>query len=124
MVTRLALKHGTILEKHENEIFEQLIMLHGIPKAKWSMLRTMSIAGLRKFIFEVLLSWSKSIYIVAAYNSELVWGNKLPKTKKEPWWNRWLERKLKEFNQDLDFINILLKQRNKKKKYKNRLERK
>ena len=84
----------------------------------------MSIACLRKFIFEVLLSWNKSIYIVAAYNSELVWGNKLPKTKKEPWWNRWLERKLKEFNQDLDFINILLKQRNKKMKYKNRLERK
>ena len=31
------------------------------------------------------------MYIVAAYNSELVWANKLPKTKKEPWWKRWLE---------------------------------
>ena len=33
-MTRLALKHGTVLEKHENETFEQLIMLYGIPKAK------------------------------------------------------------------------------------------
>ena len=46
VVTRLALKHGTVLQEDENEIFEQLIIfvykkekeqlksLTGIPKAK------------------------------------------------------------------------------------------
>ena len=46
VVTRLALKHGTVLQEDENKIFEQLIMfvpkkeneqltsLRGIPKAK------------------------------------------------------------------------------------------
>ena len=46
VVTRLAMKHGRVLQRDENEIFEQLIIfankkeqeqlksLHGIPKAK------------------------------------------------------------------------------------------
>ena len=54
----------------------------------------------------------------AAYFSELVGANKLPKTKKEPWWKRQLEGKLKKLNQDLGFVNILLEKRNIKKKHK------
>ena len=59
----------------------------------------------------------------AAYFSELVGGNKLPKTKKEPWWKRQLEGKLKELSRDLDFVNNLLEKRNVKNKHNNRLER-
>ena len=53
-----------------------------------------------------------------------VGAKKLPKTKNEPWWKRRLERKLKELNRDLDFVDILLEKRNIKKKHKDRLERK
>ena len=44
--------------------------------------------------------------------------------KKEPWWKRWLDGKLKELNRDLDFVNILLEKRNIKKKHKDRLKKK
>ena len=64
------------------------------------------------------------MYAAAAYVSELVGANKLPKTKKKPWWKRRLEGKLKELSQDLDFVNNLLEKRNIKKKHKDRLERK
>ena len=60
----------------------------------------------------------------AAYVFELVGAHKLPTTKKELWWKRRLEGKLKELNRDLDFVNILLEKRNTKKKHKERLERK
>ena len=53
--------------------------------------------------------------------TELVGANKLPKTKKEPWWKGRLE--LKELSRDLDFVNNLLEKRNIKKKHKDRLER-
>ena len=36
------------------------------------------------------------MYAAAAYVFELVGANKLPKTKKEPWWKRRLEGKLKD----------------------------
>ena len=54
----------------------------------------------------------------AAYVSELVGASKIPKTKKEPWWKRQLEGKLKKLNRDLGFVNILLEKRNIKKKHK------
>ena len=64
------------------------------------------------------------MYAAAAYVSELVGANKLPKRKKKPCWKRGLEGKLKELSQDLDFVNNLLEKRNVKKKHKDRLERK
>ena len=48
----------------------------------------------------------------AAYITELVGANKLPRAKKEPWWKRRLEGKLKELSQDLDFVKNLLEQKN------------
>ena len=52
------------------------------------------------------------MYAAVVYVSELVEANKLPKTKKEPWWKRRLEGKLKELSRDLDFVNNLLAKRN------------
>ena len=49
----------------------------------------------------------------AAYITELVGANKLPRAKKEPWWKRRLEGKLKELSQDLDFVKNLLEQKKK-----------
>ena len=63
------------------------------------------------------------MYAAAAYVTELVGVNKLPKTKKEPWWKRRLEEKLMELSQDFDFVNNLLEKSNIKKKHKDRLER-
>ena len=63
------------------------------------------------------------MYAAAAYVTELVGANKLPKTKKEPCWKRRLEGKLKELRRDFDFVNSLLEERNSKNKYKARLER-
>ena len=53
----------------------------------------------------------------------MVGANELPKTKKETWWKRRLEEKLKELSRDLDFVNNLIKKRNIKKKHEDRLER-
>ena len=66
---------------------------------------------------------NNTMYTAAAYVSQLVGANKLPKIKKEPWWKRRLEGKLKELSRDLDFVNNLLEKRNIKKKHKDRLER-
>ena len=63
------------------------------------------------------------MYAAAAYVTELVGANRLPKTKKQLWWKRGLEGKLKELSRDLDFVNNLLEKRNIKKKHKDRLER-
>ena len=52
------------------------------------------------------------MYAAVVYVSELVEANKLPKTKKEPWWKRRLEGKLKELSRDLEFVNYLLAKRN------------
>ena len=60
----------------------------------------------------------------AAYVSESVGANKLPKTKKEPWQRRRSEGKLKELNEDLDFTKILLEKRTIGKKHRDRLKRK
>ena len=48
------------------------------------------------------------MYAAAAYATELVGANKLPKTKNEPQWKKRLEGKLKELSRDLDFVNNLL----------------
>ena len=65
---RLALKHGTVLQRDENEIFEQLIMfvdkkekeqlksLRGIPKARVKCAVNKVNCVLKKLIFEILLS--------------------------------------------------------------------
>ena len=67
-VNRLALKHGTVLQRDENEIFEQLIMfvdkkekeqlksLRGIPKARVKCAVNKVNCVLKKLIFEILLS--------------------------------------------------------------------
>ena len=53
----------------------------------------------------------------------MVGAKELPKTKKETWWKRRLEEKLKELSRDLDFVNSLIEKRNIKKKHEDRLER-
>ena len=79
---------------------------------------------LKKIDIRNLTELNNTMYAAAAYVTELVGANKLPKTKKEPLWKRRLEGKLKELSRDLDFVNNLLEKRNIKKKHKDRLERK
>ena len=67
MVPILRLKHGTVLQEDENEIFGLLIMfaykeekerlkpLHGIPKAKMMCAVITSVVYLIKLTFEILL---------------------------------------------------------------------
>ena len=135
VVTKLSLKHVTVLQGDENEIFEQVIIyvykkekeqlksLHGIPKAKVKCSVNKVNCVLKKTDIRNLTELHNTMHTAAAYVTELVGANKLPKTKKEPWWKRWLEGKLKEPRRDLDFVNNLLEQRNIKKKHKDRLER-
>ena len=136
VVTRLALKHGTVVQGDENEIFEQLIIfvykkekeqlksLRGIPKSKVKCAVNEVNCVLKKIDLRNLTGLNNTMYAATAYVSELVRADKLPKTKKEPWWKRRLEEKLKELSRDLDFVNNLLQKRNIKKKHKDRLERK
>ena len=107
VVTRLALKHGTVLQGNENEIFKQLIIfvdkkekeqlksLLGIPKAKVKCAVNKVSCVLKKIDIRKLTELNNTMYAAAAYVSELVGANKLPKTKKEPWWKRQLEGTLK-----------------------------
>ena len=67
---------------------------------------------LKKIDIRNLTELNNIMYAAAAYITELVGANKLPRTKKEPWWKRRLERKLKELSQDLDFVKNLLEQKN------------
>ena len=106
-MTRLALKHGTVLQGSENEIFEQLIiflykkekeqlkLLRGIPKAKVKCAANKVNGELKKIDIQNVTELNNTMYAAAAYVSELVGVNKLPKTKKEPWWKSRLEEKLK-----------------------------
>ena len=73
---------------------------------------------LKKIDIRNLTELNNTMYAAAAYVTELVGANKLPKTKKELWWKRRLEGKLKELSRDLDFVNNLLEKRNIKKKHK------
>ena len=135
-MNRLALKHGTVLQRDENEIFEQLIMfvdkkekeqlksLRGIPKARVKCAVNKVNCVLKKIDIRNLAELNNAMYVAAAYVSELVGANKLPETKKEPWWKRRLKGKLKELRRDLNFVNNLFEKRNIKKKHKDRLERK
>ena len=135
VVTKLALKHSTVLQGDGNEIFEQLIIfvhkkekeqlksLRGILKAKVKCTVNKVNCVLKKIDIRNLTELNNTMYAAAAYVTELVGANKLPKTKKEPWWKRRLEGKLKELSRDLDFVNNLLEKRNMKKKHKDRLER-
>ena len=61
---------------------------------------------LKKIDIRNLTELNNIMYAAAAYITELVGANKLPRTKKEPWWKRRLEGKLKELSQDLDFVKI------------------
>ena len=95
-MTRLALKHGTVLQGDQNEIFEQLIRsvykkekeqlnsLRGIPKAKVRFAVNKVNCVLKKINIRNLTELNNTMYAAAAYVSELVRANKLPKTKKEP----------------------------------------
>ena len=49
------------------------------------------------------------MYAGAAYVTELVGANKLPKTKKEAWWKRRFEEKLMELSRHLDSRKDILK---------------
>ena len=136
VVTRLALKHGTVLQGSENEIFEQLIIFvykkekeqlklsHGVPKAKVKCAANKVNCVLKKTDIQNVTELNNTMYAAAAYVSELAGVNKLPKTKNEPWWKSRLEEKFKELSRDLDFVNNLLEKRNIKKKHKDRLKRK
>ena len=130
VVTKLALKHDIVFQGDENEIFEQLIVfvykkekqqlksLRGIPKAKVKCAVSKVNCVLKKIDIRNLTELNNTMYAAAAYVTELVGANKLPKTKKEPWWKRRLEGKLKELSRDLDFVNNLLEKRNITKKHK------
>lgn len=60
----------------------------------------------------------------ATHVSKLVEPNKTPNEKKEHWWNRGLEGRLKQLNRELVFVNMLLKKKKIEKKHKDRLDRK
>ena len=102
---------------------QQLKSLRGIPKVKMKSAVNKVNCVLKKIDIQNLTELNNTIYTAAAYFTELVGGNKLTKTKKEPWWKRWLEGKLKELSRDLDFVNNLFEKRNVKNKHNNRLER-
>ena len=105
VVTKLALKHDTVLQGDENEIFEELIVfvhknekqqlksLSGILEAKVKCAVKKVNCVLNKIDIRNLTELSNTIYAAAAYVTELVGTNNLPKTKKEPWWKRRLEWK-------------------------------
>ena len=96
VVTKLPLKHGTVLQGDENEIFVQLIVfvynkekqqlksLRGIPKAKVKCAVNKVNCVLKKIDIRNLTELNNTMYAAAAYVTELVGANKLPKTKKEP----------------------------------------
>ena len=67
---------------------------------------------LKKIDIRNLTELNNIMYAAAAYITELAGANKLPRAKKEPWWKRRLEGKLKELSQDLDFVKNLLEQKN------------
>ena len=96
-MTKLALKHGTVLQGDKNEIFEefnifvykkekkQLKSLHDILKAKVKCAVNKVNYVLKKPDIQNLTELNNTTYAAAAYVTELVEANKLPKTKKEPW---------------------------------------
>ena len=130
VVTKMALKHDTVLQGDENKIFEQfnvfvykkekqqLKSLRGIPKAKVKCAVNKINFVLKKIDILNLSELESTMYATAAYVANLVGANKLRKTKKEPWWKRRLKEKLKELGRDSDFVNNLLEKRNIKKKHK------
>ena len=61
---------------------------------------------LKKIDIRNLTELNNIMYAAAAYITELVGANKLPRAKKEPWWKRRLEGKLKELSQDLDNFSM------------------
>ena len=96
VVTKLALKHGTVLQRDENEIFELLILfvhkkekeqlksLRGILKAKVKCAVNKGNYVLKKIDIRNLTELSNTMYAAAAHVTELDGANKFPKTKKEP----------------------------------------
>ena len=77
------------------------------------------ISVLKKIDIRNLTELSNTMYAAAAaYVSELVGANKIPKTKMEAWWMRRLQGSLKELGRDSDFVNNLLEKRNIKKNIK------
>ena len=82
---------------------EQLKSLRGIPKAKVKCTENKVNCVFKRIDILNLTELSNTMHVF-----ELVGANKLQKTKKEPWWKRRSEGKLKELNRDLDFVNILL----------------
>ena len=94
MVTRLVLKHGTVLQEDENETFKQLIMfvykkekeqlksLRGIPKAKVKCAVNKVNCVLKKTDIRNLTELDNTMCAAAGYASRLVGTNKIPKTQK------------------------------------------
>ena len=131
VVTKLALKHGTVLLGNEKEIFEPLILfvykkrkeqlksLRGIPKAKVECAMSKVNCLLKKIDIQNLTELNNTMYATAAACvTKSVGANKFPRGNKEPWWKRQLQKKLKELSLDLDFVNNLPKKRNIKKEHK------
>ena len=109
VVTKMALKHDTVLQGHENEIFEQLVVfvykkekqelksLREIPKAKVKCAVNKVNCVLKKIDIRNLTELN-NMYAAAAYVTELVGANKLSKTKKEFWRKGQSEEKLKKLS--------------------------
>ena len=108
VVTKMALKLDTVLQGHENEIFElvvfvykkekqQLKSLREIPKAKVKCAVNKVNCVLKKIDIRNLTKLN-NMYAAAAYVTELVGANKLSKTKKEFWRKGQSEEKLKKLS--------------------------
>ena len=83
-MTKLELKHGTVLPGDENEIFKQLIifvhekekeqlkLLRGIPKAKVNCAVSKVSCVPKKIVIRSLTELNNTMYAAAAYVTELV----------------------------------------------------
>ena len=93
-MTKLPLKHSTVLQGDENEIFVQLIVfvynkekqqlksLRGIPKAKVKCAVNKVNCVLKKTDIRNLIELDNTMCAAAGYASRLVGTNKIPKTQK------------------------------------------
>ena len=94
VVTKLALKHGTVLQGDKNEIFEQPIVfvykkekeqiksLRGIPKAKMKCAVNKVNCVLKKIDIRNLTELNNTMHAAPTYVTELVGDNNLGKTRK------------------------------------------
>ena len=97
LVNKLSLKHVTVLQGDENEIFEQLIIflykkekeelksLRDIPKAKVKCAVNKVNCVLKKIDIRNLTQLNNTMHAAATHVTKLDGANKIPKTKNEIW---------------------------------------